>query len=920
MAARIVHERMRGQALAAIANGLNAGYTTTHGQGLVTGGPRTGSLLAVETSIFPLRTVVGRALPVVSANLLGHSDLLDASQIRIALRTSRQEAEADTVYRDLHPAAWFDASGAAPLFGAEVRTYRVPADLPVDVPAQFAGLFVLGPEVADLRDSRRLWAEFSLELADPEDKAVVPLLGGLIIGGYPYTPSYLSPQGEPSANHMYPREARVTWRAGDDAGFLDDETSRTWQLPAWQSSHHVFAVGPVRTRRIVLRVSDLARSIRTLRAWDPVTRRYREHWTMALPLVYGFEYEEGTVQDVNLGAGMVCATQTNRSRGSSPFSAALDSAPGPDDWDGAESTWVLRHGAQVYPFTPQSALLHPKNRRRYPLGANNALVDEVFVSNELAEGDRLLWLLAQRDENPRCVAGLRLQLMNAARRVELGLAPGLPARLQVYEVDPLPGTAVARVTPGLTPDRFSRLLAHVTAAADGAVTVRFTRAVASRYLHLVFTATGETQIAVDSLMFVRSAAASVTMRPSRSRRVHAVHFRLVGEHLGEDLARLGRNGFSLAVDRVCAGEPRERLFAAHSIEELVRAGAAQLMVNSRTRAVEVQQTVVVPGSFEETRSVARSSGWQRHESGREVDAPSAWTGSARMSPDGEYGFETMGNEENRVQVRHVAHVPSEYRSMIESRFPTLHAETGNNEDLLWKDSATEQPWAPWRTADSALARMALKKSLDVSGLWNVSVPPYWHALMEAVDDKGSMDEIVDALKSFTDQLFLINGAGIGTSAGFGLVIPNWSWSNNIASAGVATALRAHSIGTTGSVTRHARRSGYSYSQNLVNSATETDGRTDYMSSHHTQTLTRSAPKDDSTRGERLTGTEVMWNRRITDVLIGTIPIGIELPAHQEVGYRTTDESVRVSFTGLTPELMVDAWFEAYEELVRDDDR
>jgi hypothetical protein len=91
----------------------------------------------MQTKLLPLRTVVGRALPLKSVRLVSHSALLDASQIRIALHTNRQGAEDEALYRYLHPEVWDDAAGSSRLFGTEVRTYRVPADLPVGPPAMF---------------------------------------------------------------------------------------------------------------------------------------------------------------------------------------------------------------------------------------------------------------------------------------------------------------------------------------------------------------------------------------------------------------------------------------------------------------------------------------------------------------------------------------------------------------------------------------------------------------------------------------------------------------------------------------------------------------------------------------------------------------------------------------------------------------
>lgn len=871
-------------------------------------------------AIWPLRVSTGRALPVKRVDLLGHSDLLSPDQIQVELRISQQEAEDDVVYRDLHPSVWLAGDGTASQFGVEVRTYRMPVDLPVSIPENFASLFIIGPAVENVRDGRKLWAEFGLEIGDPDDKAITPLVGGLIVGGYPYMPSYLSSQGEPAANHGYPREVRVTWNSGNDnAGFIDDETSQTQQLPAWQSSHHVLAISPVRTRYVRLRISDLGRRIKTLRSWNSQTEQYQEYWAMALPFVYAFEYEESAVREVNLSPGMICVTQSNRKRGSGFFTPALDASAG-GQWDGAESAWIARHDQRAYPFTPQSALIHSKSRREYPILTDNKSVREFFISNELEKDDRLFWLLAQRDEHGRCLAGLRLQMAAQSLREELKIAVQATVRLQVYEVDPLPGTPVARILPDLVHDRFSRLLADEVIGKDvEEVLVRFSRVTASRHLYLVFTALDRTQIAIDSLFLVRSAAASVAMRPSRSRQIRAIHFRVIGENLGEDYARIGQSGFSIAVDRIVAGETRERLFYAHSLEQLVRDGAVRMLVNSRVRAVEVQKTVVMPGSYSETTNVQKSVGWQRSETGRDVSAPQPWQNSPRMRPDGQHQFTVMGNEENRTFVSHIAKVPDFYRDKIGSLFPTLRARTAPNDDRLWRGVDNNTAWTPWRTNTTTFRLGTLRNAVSVSGLFNVSIPPYWNSLMDEVTDKKDMGQIESALQTFTDSLFIINGAGIGTGRGAGFLIPNFSWSNNIAASGVATALEAHSIGTTGSITLSARQSGYSYSQNLTAQATDTDGKTEYVSSEHTQTFTRSVAEEPLARDERMKGAEVVWNHRVVDILVGIIPLRMDLPAYQDSGYRTTDESIRVSFTGHSDEVMADAWFEATEELVRDDD-
>jgi len=107
----------------------------------------------------------------------------------------------------------------------------------------------------------------------------------------------------------------------------------------------------------------------------------------------------------------------------------------------------------------------------------------------------------------------------------------------------------------------------------------------------------------------------------------------------------------------------------------------------------------------------------------------------------------------------------------------------------------------------------------------------------------NMGSIQVALNELVPELFLINGAGMGASMGFGVLIPNWSWSNNISASGVANALSAHSQGTTGSISLSARLAGYSYSPSLTAGGASTQAHTDFLAGENRQLAVRSFPDE-----------------------------------------------------------------------------
>ena len=73
-----------------------------------------------------------------------------------------------------------------------------------------------------------------------------------------------------------------------------------------------------------------------------------------------------------------------------------------------------------------------------------------------------------------------------------------------------------------------------------------------------------------------------------------------------------------------------------------------------------------------------------------------------------------------------------------------------------------------------------------------------------------------------------------------------------------------------------------------------------------------------TERERRAGVAVHWQGRPQDIVTGTLPIPLDLPATAGKMYRTTDESLRVRFPNGIGELAVDVWVDLTVEVLRDD--
>ena len=158
-----------------------------------------------------------------------------------------------------------------------------------------------------------------------------------------------------------------------------------------------------------------------------------------------------------------------------------------------------------------------------------------------------------------------------------------------------------------------------------------------------------------------------------------------------------------------------------------------------------------------------------------------------------------------------------------------------------------------------------------------------------------------------------------TAGGSGGISGGASAGNSLsASSSFPTMLHSTSIGTSGNISKQASQTNFSYAQHLHSGYDASMSRSDHgEGSTLNRRITRRAPPDGDR--QRITGAEVMWQGELMDIVTGSIPLNLTLPALASKAYRTSDETVRVRLAGpLGSGIEVDVWFDIREEAVRDD--
>ncbi|WP_019142906.1 hypothetical protein [Noviherbaspirillum massiliense] len=600
----------------------------------------------LQTSLFPLRTILGDAIPLGKTPKISQTfESQESKQLQIEYEVVAKPGITATItdphYRNYLPV--YDIGGTSLVPGAGMDTLPVPpAPLPFGPDAQVLSLFALSKTTATTDVSRKLSAKFSILLPDKF------LVGGICFGGYPYLPfsrSRMQDEGENSANFGLPREVRLTCLGltGDEKDssaafeFLDAEISATKQDIISHSSFHYLCIDPTLTNVVTVHLSDYPRILRRMKSsGDNIA--IEERYGFIIPYFYVFQYREKTRYRPPVCAGLLGAGRTGRLKPSrhpsveNAFSTDIEDKYILTDSSGSNGEYFDFTAASMFgqqrDYLPKREFLdreHPQTR-----------LTECFVSSMIASGESVLLCTEQAEEYERSVAGIKIFLPFVPEsisaedivRVLENLATFFPGfsfdenapreelekalrlflsvpldvdfcekiGIRIFELDPLEGVSPvsvpldgkhATLLADVQIDDLSELLLSLTL--DG---VKFLRPSNSRYFAIELSNRDDKagQFAVKACKCIQSAHVSVHPRAAVTQQVKSLNFRLVGSNLAEDYSLLGDNGFNFSIERFIAGERKSVLFRANSLVDLLQVGVAKIYSNVRRRAVEFEQS------------------------------------------------------------------------------------------------------------------------------------------------------------------------------------------------------------------------------------------------------------------------------------------------------------------------------------------
>jgi hypothetical protein len=563
----------------------------------------------------------------------------------------------------------------------------------------------------------------------------------------------------------------------------------------------------------------------------------------------------------------------------------------------------------------------------------------------LRKNDQVRLFIEQAEENNRSIAGLRFRYP--------AVAPDLRKhfRVEVYEVDPPEGVSPISTDPDWKKSKYLLRLfdGETTIPAGEPWKLCFVRGSLARYFLVVFTYLDDDTgvLAIEDLQITQSTRVIVAPRPSRTQTLKTMHFRVMGQELASDYARIGGGDFSLSIEHWVGGQRKDVLLSATSLLDLLRLGSARLYSNHRTWGVETETAFTEKGSYSIQDSLGRTDGWQRTEAGDDLANPfplpdpssDSYPMMSLAQPDSR-GFTTLGWQETRNHTENIGPGSDNFgpdaqelqKLLAPLGFPTLFSPPlalyAINPLNGWHSS--DACWAPWKTRDPD----ALRDRLKVTGVNHANIPPsYIYAwkqlrtigksfLKVLQEDPAHPDPSAwkDLLKAYGDwyfqagPFFLIGGISIGGNVGGSVGVSGGV--SGSASIGIPSFLQSSATGSSGSIALQASQTGYSYAQHVNAGFSSGRSRTDFQEG----VMIRKVKRDpDYNASERRLGAEVVWQGQPVDIVSGSIQLGAQLPATASNIYRTSDERIEVRFgSTIGASLAVDVWFEVIEELVKDD--
>lgn len=919
--------------------------------------------------LMPLRVTVGKPIPIVQARLVERSPLIRRFVADFSVHPNLEMALQADFSNFLPESLVFppDKTAYTPFVGVDSLPRPPRADYPFGNNHPVLSLQgLLSPNFA--ASSRELWVDVEIQFEKPV------LLGGLCYAGYPFLPYYVTPHGENSANFGLPREISLRWQR-TQSDFLDDETTFTSQQPIAHSGIHYLPTGPIKTDRLVLRLADwpqfitqvdLIKSSRRIRGGaqlpenhreeDSCPLQLREQFGFLMPYLVPYEYTESSRYDPHVPAGLLacvkrpgqsvadffCNPEENNDT-QAPTHLPPEEAADRDEAEPVVAADFIysthRPGNYYFPLSAASLF---GQKRRFQVRPNGRY-PEHFSSVLLAPEEQIFFYIEQAEEHVRSLSGLQIDFVNARLP---GILPRQKITASVYEIDFVEGVSPINFNVNPAQDKYHTLLYQGQATpAQPALICKFRKPSLSRYLLLVMTNSSDqvAQISLGSLELLQSAHITVGPRASRTQVIETMHYRLIGADLTADYARLGADGFSLAVESVVAGQQKDVLFQAHSLLGLLQTGTAQVHANHRRleTKTDVSREVVRTHEGSKSRHVsqARSKGWRRSETGDGVH----WQARDEFSqpPDNPYGFTTVNNAEVRTFSEYVGHegVASTMKHVKEilDLLADIADDTMNlNISDLLPENIFNQPPRLLRPDDDNFnwedrVWRGLAGVTWVDVVKSLTLPGFALAHEDALEELG---EAIQAVRDWLqnpisfpngpdlDAMFTLNPASIlsGLSVGLSVGIQVGAGGSLTFSGSplLPTIANTSNSGTSGIINKQASKSGYVYSQMRNYGYDGSEVETAYGEGEMVRTVTRRLNRD-GTEKERTHGAEVMWQGELVDIVTGRIPLGLTLPATADNIYRTADQALRVRFgSAMDRSIEVDVWFDVREELVRED--